>query len=489
MGAAGATGLSVLTGMMANGVGSGWERLGKYLSDPASPLANHDLTRAVGLAIAAVLAQTAKDEDQVYFTDRPRVRKLAKYVAQHWTEFYQKNQENLSLFPEGSAIQEHQLGSLFLGEIGVTVRVFSEEIEEDCTIWQGILEKLINKSGAFADLLLMPESAEELHQTVVNLAKALSAQFTQALREVFKEDFATGGRAFAKLNLDLLQLIHQSITRSQTAIIERLDRLAMAPNLASVEGADQIFLQKLARLREQSLANQADLAAFKRDLQGDIHQVNQQLVLLRSDNLDAFIQLGDRLKSGFGNLRLLFDEIGLKLEDLFAVTVAEFKKVKETQQEIIEKVEVSNQTTSHILAIVQGLDEQRILEQSKRSPILLTLGKPPKLIAHWQGRAEEIQQLQTWFSDHVSLIGIDGVGGIGKSSLAGKVFAEVISPSSTILPNSPILPTSPTNFDRGFWADVSSGVLFTDLARQVIGVCRIKAEPLSDKLFSHFEHD
>ena len=114
------------------------------------------------------------------------------------------------------------------------------------------------------------------------------------------------------------------------------------------------------------------------------------------------------------------------------------------------------------MAIVEGLEDQRILEQSKRSPILLTLGKPPKMIAHWQGRAEEIQQLQTWFGDRVSLIGIDGVGGIGKSSLAGKVFAEVISPSS------PILLTSPTNFDRGFWADVSSGVLFTDLARQVI---------------------
>jgi uncharacterized protein YkvS len=144
-----------------------------------------------------------------------------------------------------------------------------------------------------------------------------------------------------------------------------------------VGGADQIFLEELARLREQSFANQADLVAFKRDLQGDVNRVNQQLVLLRSDNLEAFIQLGDRLESGFGNLRPLFYEIGLKLEDLFAVTVAEFKKVKETQQEIIEKVEVSNQTTSHILAIVQGLDEQRILEQSKRSPILLTLGKPP----------------------------------------------------------------------------------------------------------------
>lgn len=161
--------------MIANDLGSGWELLGKHLSDPDAVLANHDLKRAVGLAIAAVLAQTAKNEEQIYFTDRPRVRKLAKYVAQHWTEFYQ---ENLSLFPENSAIQEHQLGSLFLGQVGVTVRVFSENIGEDCTIWQGILDKLIGKSGAFADLLLMPESAEELHQTVVNLAKALSAQFT-----------------------------------------------------------------------------------------------------------------------------------------------------------------------------------------------------------------------------------------------------------------------------------------------------------------------
>jgi hypothetical protein len=97
LGAAGATGLSVLTGMMANEVGSGWERLGKHLSDPDAVLANHDLKRAVGLAIAAVLAQTAKNEDQVHYTDRPRVRKLAKYVAQHWTEFYQKNQENILL--------------------------------------------------------------------------------------------------------------------------------------------------------------------------------------------------------------------------------------------------------------------------------------------------------------------------------------------------------------------------------------------------------
>jgi hypothetical protein len=27
------------------------------------------------------------------------------------------------------------------------------------------------------------------------------------------------------------------------------------------------------------------------------------------------------------------------------------------------------------------------------------------------------------------------------------------------------------------------------VALGIIGVCRIKAEPLSDKLFSHFEHD
>jgi hypothetical protein len=36
-----------------------------------------------------------------------------------------------------------------------------------------------------------------------------------------------------------------------------------------------------------------------------------------------------------------------------------------------------------------------------------------------------------------------------------------------------------------WWHKVRDGTLSKELFR----VCRIKAEPLSDKLFSHFEHD
>ena len=38
---------------------------------------------------------------------------------------------------------------------------------------------------------------------------------------------------------------------------------------------------------------------------------------------------------------------------------------------------------------------------------------------HWQGRQQELTQLQTWLADpDVQLVGLLGVGGFGKSALA-----------------------------------------------------------------------
>ena len=50
-------------------------------------------------------------------------------------------------------------------------------------------------------------------------------------------------------------------------------------------------------------------------------------------------------------------------------------------------------------------------------------GDARKSLAYWQGRKEEITQIKQLFNDkNVATIGIKGVGGIGKSTLASKIF-------------------------------------------------------------------
>ncbi|WP_339377922.1 NB-ARC domain-containing protein, partial [Calothrix sp. NIES-2100] len=72
-------------------------------------------------------------------------------------------------------------------------------------------------------------------------------------------------------------------------------------------------------------------------------------------------------------------------------------------------------------------------------------------MAYWQGRKTEIVQIQQWLTDeNTFLIGIEGIGGAGKSMLAAKIYEEI------------------AGFPKRFWADVSNGASFSDLARQVL---------------------
>ncbi|MBD2500472.1 tetratricopeptide repeat protein [Anabaena azotica] len=98
-------------------------------------------------------------------------------------------------------------------------------------------------------------------------------------------------------------------------------------------------------------------------------------------------------------------------------------------------------------------DVVHIKSSSKaESPGVLKAGNPGKSLEHWQGRETEYAQIQQWLTDkNTFLIGIEGIGGIGKSTLATKIYEEI------------------AGFPKRFWADVSNGVSFSDLARQVLG--------------------
>jgi tetratricopeptide (TPR) repeat protein len=74
-------------------------------------------------------------------------------------------------------------------------------------------------------------------------------------------------------------------------------------------------------------------------------------------------------------------------------------------------------------------------------------------LANWQGRTAEIANLKQWLNNpNIPLIGIEGIGGIGKSMLSAYIYEN-----ETI-----------AGFRKRFWADVSSGAIFTDVATQVL---------------------
>ncbi|WP_414755838.1 tetratricopeptide repeat protein [Anabaena sp. CCY 9910] len=117
-------------------------------------------------------------------------------------------------------------------------------------------------------------------------------------------------------------------------------------------------------------------------------------------------------------------------------------------------IDFSQQTPTEVKNIVDRIEP--ILERLQQihqpeSPGVIKAGNPGKSLAYWQGRESEIAQIQQWLIDeNIFLIGIEGIGGTGKSMLAAKIFDEI------------------TGFPKRFWADVSNGASFSDLAREVL---------------------
>jgi tetratricopeptide (TPR) repeat protein len=96
-----------------------------------------------------------------------------------------------------------------------------------------------------------------------------------------------------------------------------------------------------------------------------------------------------------------------------------------------------------------------LIESSTKpeSPGVLKAGNPSRNLANWQGRTAEIANLKQWLNNqNISLIGIEGIGGTGKSMLAAKIYED----------------EEIEGFTKRFWADVSYGAIFTDVATQVL---------------------
>ncbi|MBD2664353.1 tetratricopeptide TPR_3 [Richelia sinica FACHB-800] len=107
--------------------------------------------------------------------------------------------------------------------------------------------------------------------------------------------------------------------------------------------------------------------------------------------------------------------------------------------------------------VIFGVQQEEIVKRLEGSspaelPGVMQAGNLDTTLTYWQGRSEEITQLTQWLEDkNITLIGIEGIGGVGKSMLAAKIYKEI------------------GHFSKRYWVDVSCGLVFSDLACQVLG--------------------
>ena len=130
-------------------------------------------------------------------------------------------------------------------------------------------------------------------------------------------------------------------------------------------------------------------------------------------------------------------------------------KLEGTAQGESKLIQVGSVETENLNLTAELVQFLVHLESSTKpeSPGVLKVGNPRKNLDYWQGRTEEIANLKLWLNDpNIPLIGIEGIGGIGKSMLSAYIYED-----ETI-----------AGFTKRFWADVSSGAIFTDVATQVL---------------------
>ncbi|MBD2169311.1 tetratricopeptide repeat protein [Calothrix membranacea FACHB-236] len=408
-----------------------------------------DLQRAVGLAIAVTIQafaennQNNKDKNLLYEFPayKGAIHKLARNCGEYWHFL------DIPKYLECQAtseIDKYQVTELF----STDASDFNKVTALDIDAWQIFVEELREKSKIFIP-----------NYIIVNISFALHTAFPKALRELLKNDFEKGGFNFAPLYISLLGIITEpsinffiKINTSQLKHFEYdeylgRDKLIVQKTwekfLLLKKNRDRNIRKQLLSYWDESVRDIADKNLRKIELENpeeisyEISQIEQQLYFLyqqssnKSEAANTFRNLALDVNSSFQEALQQINLEGLQFNNLLDGVAPIYQS-----QEL------------HNLAVVLNKIDSQPIQTTSSSFIDTNL----PCLKYWQGRTNELEQLRDWLKDKsINLIFIQGIGGIGKSTLASKIYTEASE-----------------YFDNKFWAGVSQKPSFSEFAKQVL---------------------
>ncbi len=384
---------SVAAGIVANDiVPQHLNHIAVRLRRSGEKLANHDLTEATGFAIALIIKSLA--EAGTYPQSTKKLETLAKYTLKAW----QKVAYNLKQVKDTNfdPIQETSIAALFQG--GTADYVGQAVLTKED--WQDLLNSWLCPGA----------KVEFLDHVLQELATQLRDKFALALREVLKADFEEGGKAYAGLTLSLLG--------EMRGILQELQE-------GSSQTQRNVFAAELAAVTQ-----------LRQDLEG---------------NSQRFQVLGGQIESGF---EVVLQELGITRAAIAEMRSELQKELQSLEQTVREGFETVSQQQKQLQQTVLDFLER---EKPNLQAISFTLDTNPPKVTNWQGREAELTTVNRWLDDENTKLGvIVGIGGMGKSTLAAKVFWERTKFEDK------------TKFEDTLWLDLGRRPLYSIVARGIL---------------------
>ncbi|CDM92921.1 MULTISPECIES: hypothetical protein [Limnospira] len=262
-------------------------------------LENEDLIRVCGKAIAQIIHLAAQNSNNPY---SKHLKMIAAKATENWVE--------LARFE----FAQSKYKQLTEGEIPLIITPTEEGLTQAKILtveeWRNILAKLDLKAVDSAKGVDLPSYIRQ------DVAELLQKEFPRVLREALKQDFKADGKAFAGLMIQLITVIGQQVAQQ-----------------------GEIALISLAKLE----------------------QIEQQLTGTEQEIQELFIDISDRMQTGFEQL---CHEFGLLETNINK----NLQTIRESLVEIKEDTTVIRQNTTEIKESLASMqDEVSELRQDIKS--------------------------------------------------------------------------------------------------------------------------